>query len=538
MTSSLSRSLIKTFLGSYLLVLSFLMFGSAQAEVLLPGNISTCGEIVTSGTYTLTQNLTASATSSCFLIQADNVIVDGAGYTVSGTGELAIDARSYDIDGITLLAGSNGYTNLLINNITFTGFTNTVDASGNDDLTGTGVNYGYAGNGGDVALFYTTSVGNVTANGGRATNVGYGGLGGNITFTTDGNLNLSNRFISAAGGFGSIGKNTSGGLDLNYGTSSTLTHTNLTLSSFSFFNDNSTTYGTFPGGSWPMTPGNISTCGTLLGPGTFTLTQDLTASSTCFYIFSNNVTLNGNGHTLTASASTTDYAIVAGDYASTTIASTTFVGFPNLISSTRSVTLTNSTLDLSNQTIAAATIYLTAANLNIASTTFSSANTLTIKYSSSIVGTSTAYSSALTSLVINNLGYGGKVAGDFSSVLSNTWVERTVVGSKIWTSITSSSDGTKLAAVVYGGYIYTSTDSGVTWIARSVAGQRNWMSITSSADGTKLAAVVGYGSTGYIYTSIDSGVTWTERTSAGVRQWVNIISSIDGTKLAGTEVGC
>lgn len=40
---------------------------------------------------------------------------------------------------------------------------------------------------------------------------------------------------------------------------------------------------------------------------------------------------------------------------------------------------------------------------------------------------------------------------------SNKWIPRG------WTSITSSSDGTKLAAVEYGGQIYTSTDSGVTW---------------------------------------------------------------------------
>jgi hypothetical protein len=42
----------------------------------------------------------------------------------------------------------------------------------------------------------------------------------------------------------------------------------------------------------------------------------------------------------------------------------------------------------------------------------------------------------------------------------------------------------KLAAVVLGGAIYTSTDSGVTWEERTAAGSRNWQSIASSADGT------------------------------------------------------
>jgi hypothetical protein len=70
-----------------------------------------------------------------------------------------------------------------------------------------------------------------------------------------------------------------------------------------------------------------------------------------------------------------------------------------------------------------------------------------------------------------------------------------------WQSITSSADGTKLAAVVSGGSIYTSTDSGATWTERTSAGSRYWQSITSSADGTKLAAVVAYN--GSIYTSTD-----------------------------------
>jgi hypothetical protein len=72
------------------------------------------------------------------------------------------------------------------------------------------------------------------------------------------------------------------------------------------------------------------------------------------------------------------------------------------------------------------------------------------------------------------------------------------VGStKSWGSITSSSDGAKLAAVVnnaINGNIWTSTDSGATWTEdTSVGSTKNWYSITSSSDGTKLAAVVNNG---------------------------------------------
>jgi len=104
-----------------------------------------------------------------------------------------------------------------------------------------------------------------------------------------------------------------------------------------------------------------------------------------------------------------------------------------------------------------------------------------------------------------------------------TWTARE--SNRFWQSITSSSDGTRLAAVVTGGQIYTSTNSGVNWTARD--SNLGWESITSSADGTRLAAVV-WG--GQIYTSTDSGVTWTARESN--RSWQSITSSADGTRLA------
>jgi cysteine-rich repeat protein len=126
----------------------------------------------------------------------------------------------------------------------------------------------------------------------------------------------------------------------------------------------------------------------------------------------------------------------------------------------------------------------------------------------------------LTSLTVPSLAY-AQTCGD--GAVGITWTARE--SNRNWWSITSSSDGTKLAAVVYGGQIYTSTDSGITWTARE--SNRNWWSITSSSDGTKLVAVV---NGGQIYTSTDSGTTWTARESN--RNWWSITSSSDGTKLA------
>ncbi len=114
-----------------------------------------------------------------------------------------------------------------------------------------------------------------------------------------------------------------------------------------------------------------------------------------------------------------------------------------------------------------------------------------------------------------------------------TWTPHTSTGGNTWSGITSSSDGTKLAVVVSGGYVYTSTDSGITWTQRTSAGRSGWSGITSSSDGTKLAAAVS-GSTGSIYTSADSGATWTQQTSSSNHSWSEITSSADGTKLAAT----
>jgi hypothetical protein len=95
---------------------------------------------------------------------------------------------------------------------------------------------------------------------------------------------------------------------------------------------------------------------------------------------------------------------------------------------------------------------------------------------------------------------------------------------RAWYRVVMSGDGTKLAAIVRPGFIYTSADSGVTWTPRDSS--RNWSALASSADGTKLVAAA---TSGQIYTSADSGVSWTAHDSA--RNWTALASSDDGTKL-------
>jgi hypothetical protein len=124
------------------------------------------------------------------------------------------------------------------------------------------------------------------------------------------------------------------------------------------------------------------------------------------------------------------------------------------------------------------------------------------------------------------------VYGEYIYTSTNSgidWTGQISSGLENWQSITSSSDGTKLVACVFNGYIYTSTDSGSTWIERTNSGSRYWTSITSSSDGNKLAACV-YGE--LIYTSTNSGVNWTQQNNSGSKNWQSITSSSDGTKLA------
>jgi hypothetical protein len=120
-----------------------------------------------------------------------------------------------------------------------------------------------------------------------------------------------------------------------------------------------------------------------------------------------------------------------------------------------------------------------------------------------------------------------------------TWIQ-TGAPSNGWSSVASSADGTKLAAVsetyLVNGQIYSSLDSGATW-TKARAPDNNWVSVASSADGSKLVAAAAAYWTGTnfagenaIYTSLDSGATWT-RTGAPSNYWSSVASSADGSRL-------
>lgn len=98
-------------------------------------------------------------------------------------------------------------------------------------------------------------------------------------------------------------------------------------------------------------------------------------------------------------------------------------------------------------------------------------------------------------------------------------------GSRFWSGIASSADGTKLAACVNTGYIYISTDSGGTW--KASAFKQAWIDVVSSADGGTLVATWDMD----LCVSTDSGVTWTPKFGAW-NGWGKVACSADGMTIA------
>ncbi|HTV43436.1 MAG TPA: WD40 repeat domain-containing protein [Candidatus Sulfotelmatobacter sp.] len=148
------------------------------------------------------------------------------------------------------------------------------------------------------------------------------------------------------------------------------------------------------------------------------------------------------------------------------------------------------------------------------------------------------------------------------------WV-KTGAPDEDWTSIASSSDGTRLAAA--GGIVMLSTNSGATWTRANAA---STAIVVSSSDGTKFAAagpsggsqietnvgdifyldysspdetweslacssngavLAGAVSGGEIYISADSGITWAA--TASTQTWRRVTVSADGSTLAAVVYG-
>jgi photosystem II stability/assembly factor-like uncharacterized protein len=131
---------------------------------------------------------------------------------------------------------------------------------------------------------------------------------------------------------------------------------------------------------------------------------------------------------------------------------------------------------------------------------------------------------------------GQSVIGNFLSY-GQTWYQSSAAA-EVWTSIASSSDGTKMVATssaVSAGNVWVSGNSGQSWTGTSASGDASvWQAVASSADGTKLYAAAGNG--GSLFFSTNSGSTWSPVASSATT-WSSIACSADGTRLVGGTSG-
>ena len=128
-----------------------------------------------------------------------------------------------------------------------------------------------------------------------------------------------------------------------------------------------------------------------------------------------------------------------------------------------------------------------------------------------------------------------------SSDYGLTWTQITSVGTKLWSKIVVSDDGTKLVAItdattgiVSGNYVVTknpelfySTNSGSSWTNQGA--DSGWNSISISSDGTRMWA--GSDNSG-AWLSSNSGTTWTQKRSVGQR---SLSVSADGRAVIAIE---
>jgi photosystem II stability/assembly factor-like uncharacterized protein len=115
----------------------------------------------------------------------------------------------------------------------------------------------------------------------------------------------------------------------------------------------------------------------------------------------------------------------------------------------------------------------------------------------------------------------------------DTWVPLTAAGSRKWSSISVSSDFTKMAATVKNGGIYYSTDSGATWTLGTNSGSHSWSSISGNSTNQYLNAVENGGT---IWTSSDYGATWSAVANPGAATWLCAAISADATTMLAGEL--
>ncbi|WP_276300887.1 right-handed parallel beta-helix repeat-containing protein [Halorussus lipolyticus] len=109
---------------------------SANTSATQTKTISSCPKapITQSGVYTLTSNLTNSTADGCIEIDASDVVIDGNGHTLTGTGEGNLSAF-YASSAVAPQKGTPGIENVTIKNVRAEGWTRSVWVRRASDVT-------------------------------------------------------------------------------------------------------------------------------------------------------------------------------------------------------------------------------------------------------------------------------------------------------------------------------------------------------------------------------------------------------------------
>lgn len=116
---------------------------------------------------------------------------------------------------------------------------------------------------------------------------------------------------------------------------------------------------------------------------------------------------------------------------------------------------------------------------------------------------STGMSYTVEVIAINSLGTASSGSG-------NSWTLNSAPASML--KLAGSSDLTTLVTSGTDGYLYTSSNSGVSWVQRTAPGvysSQGW-GFGCSLDGTNIVAIAGYASQSGCWISLDSGNTWSQ----------------------------
>jgi hypothetical protein len=122
--------------------------------------------------------------------------------------------------------------------------------------------------------------------------------------------------------------------------------------------------------------------------------------------------------------------------------------------------------------------------------------------------------------------YSGKV--NMSLNAGTNWA--TFGSTATWTTIAVSSDGTRIAASCMNNQIFLSQNAGTNWT--NLGPSLGWVSMATSSDGTRIAAAPG---SGQIYISLDAGTNWTNVGPS--TNWASITVSSDGTRIIAASSG-